>query len=75
MIDAKRVAHLMEKAGYGIGAHHDSKISQRHGDLLGRATRPLQAGDRIACRVVLQQEPDQGDYVGCFFSIEGRPPP
>jgi hypothetical protein len=54
VIDAKRVAHLVEKAGYGSGAHDDAKVAQRHGDLLGRAARPLQAGDRIACRVVLQ---------------------
>jgi hypothetical protein len=33
-IDAKRIAHLLQKSCHGIGAHDDAIVSQRHGYLL-----------------------------------------
>ena len=43
--------------------------------LVGGSARPLQAGDGIAGGVVFEQELDQGDDVGGFFSTGLRPPP
>src|SRR6266404_4630757 len=40
-----------------------------------RSPRPLQPGDGIAGRVVFEQELDQRDDVGGFFSTGLRPPP
>ena len=75
VIDAERIAHLMEQPGDGIGADRDPEVAERHGDFGGRAAGPFQAGDGIAGGVVFQQELDQGDDVGRFFSTGLRPPP
>jgi len=75
VIDAQGVAHLVEKASDGVGANTDTEVAQRHGDLFRSAARPLQPGDGIASSVVFEQELDQCDDVGGFFSTGLRPPP
>ena len=52
-----------------------TEVAQRHGNLVGRTARPLQAGDGVASGVVFEQELDQRDDVGVFFSTGLRPPP
>jgi hypothetical protein len=54
VIDAQRIAHLMEQAGDGAGAHADPEVSERHGHLGGGSPRPLQARDGIAGGVVFE---------------------
>jgi hypothetical protein len=54
VIEAKRIAHLMEQAGDGAGAHPDPEVSERHGHLGGGSPRPLQAGDGIPGSVVFE---------------------
>ena len=75
VIDAQGIAHLVEKTSDGVGANIDAEVAQRHGNLLGSAPRPLQPGDGIASSVVFEQELDQCDDVGGFFSTGLRPPP
>jgi len=75
VIDVQGIAHLVEKTSDRVGANTDTEVAQRHGNLFGRAARPLQAGDGIAGGVVFQQELDQCDDVGGFFSTGLRPPP
>ena len=75
VIDAQGITHLVEEASDGVGAHTDTEVAQRHGNLLRSAPRPLQTGDGIASGIVFQQELDQCDDVGGFFSIGLRPPP
>ena len=75
VIDPKGIAHLMKETGDGIGADDDTKVAQRHGNLGRRSPRPLQAGDGITGGVVFEQELDQCDDVGGFFSTGLRPPP
>lgn len=75
VIDPKGIAHPMEKTGDGVGADDDTEVAQCHGNLLGRASGPLQPGDGIAGGVVFKQELDQCDNVGGFFSTGLRPPP
>ena len=75
VIDPQGIAHLMEKTGDGVGADDDTEVAQRHGNLLRRAPGPLQPGDGIAGGVVFEQELDQCDDVGGFFSTGLRPPP
>jgi hypothetical protein len=54
VIEAQRIAHLMEQAGNGAGAHPDPEVSERHGHLEGGSPRPLQAGDGIPGGVVFE---------------------
>jgi hypothetical protein len=68
VIDAQGIAHLVEKTSDGVGANTDTEVAQRHGNLLRSAPRPLQPGDGIASGVVFEQELDQCDDVGGFFS-------
>jgi hypothetical protein len=75
VVDAARIAHLAEQARDGIGTDLDPKVAERQGHLGGRPTGPFHACDRIPGGVVFQQERDQGDEVGRFFSTGGRPPP
>ena len=75
VIDPKRIAHLMEETGHGVRADVDTEVAQRHGNLVGRSPRPLQARDRIAGGIVFEQKLDQRDDVGRFFSTGLRPPP
>ena len=75
VIDAQGLAHLMEETSDGVRANTDTEVSERHGNLLGSAPRPLQPGDGIASGIVFQQELDQCDDVGSFFSTGLRPPP
>ena len=75
VIDPKGIAHLLKETGDGIGADDDTKVAQRHGNLGRRSPRPLQAGDGITGGVVFEQELDQCDDVGGFFSTGLRPPP
>ena len=75
VIDTQGIAHLMEQAGDGVGTDRDAEVGERHGNLGGRSTAPFQTGDRIASGVVIEQEFDQSDDVGGFFSIGLRPPP
>ena len=75
VIDPKRIAHLMEEPGDGVGTDDDTEVTQRHGNLVGSAAGPLQPSDGIAGGVVFEQELDQRDDVGGFFSTGLRPPP
>jgi hypothetical protein len=75
VIDAQGIAHLVEETSDGVGANTDTEVSQCHGNLVGRSPRPLQPGDGIAGSVVFEQELDQCDDVGGFFSTGLRPPP
>jgi hypothetical protein len=75
VIDAQGIAHLMEETSDGVGTHDDAEVTQRQGDLVGSAAGPLQAGDGVAGGVVFEQELDQRDDVGGFFSTGLRPPP
>ena len=75
VIDAQGIAHLMEETGHRVGADNDAEVAQRHGNLVGRTARPLQAGDGVASGVVFEQELDQCEDVGGFFSTDLRPPP
>ena len=75
VIGPQRIAHLVEKTSDGIGADTDTEVAQRHGNLLRSTPRPLQPGDGIAGSVVFEQELDQCDDVGGFFSTGLRPPP
>ena len=75
VIDAQGIAHLMEETSDGIGTDEDTEVAQRHGDLVGSSPGPLQPSDGIAGRVVFEQELDQRDDVGGFFSTRLRPPP
>jgi hypothetical protein len=75
VIDAEGIAHLVEKTSDGVGANTDTEVTQRHGNLFRSAARPLQPGDGIASGVVFEQELDQCDDVGGFFSTGLRPPP
>jgi hypothetical protein len=75
VIDAQGIAHLMEETSDSVGTHDDAEVTQRHGDLVGSAAGPLQAGDGIAGGVIFEQELDQRDDVGGFFSTGLRPPP
>ena len=65
----------MKKASYGVGADDDTKVAESHGNLIGRSPRPLQASDGIASGIVFEEELDQCDDVGGFFSTGFRPPP
>jgi hypothetical protein len=53
-IDAQGIAHLMEKASYGVGTDDHTEVAQSHGNLVGSSPRPLQARDRIAGGVVFE---------------------
>ena len=74
-IDAQGIAHLVEEASDRVGADADTEVAQRHSNLIGRSPRPLQPSDRIAGGIVFEQEFDQRDDVGGFFSTGLRPPP
>src|SRR5262245_14729820 len=74
VIDAQGIAHLMEKAGDSVGTDADAEVAQRQGNFGRRSTGPPQAGDGIASGIVFEQEFDQSDDVGGFFSA-GLPPP
>jgi len=65
----------VEQASDGFGTDDDTEVSQGHGNLFGSAPGPLQSCDGIAGSVVFEQELDQGDDVGGFFSTRMRPPP
>ena len=75
VIDAQGIAHLVEETSDGVGTNDDTEVAQRHGNLIGSAPRPLQPSDGIAGGVVFEQELDQRDDVGGFFSTGLRPPP
>jgi hypothetical protein len=55
VIDAQRIAHLMEQTGDGIGADGDAELAKFLGDSVSRAARPAQTRHGIASRVVFQQ--------------------
>ena len=75
MIDAQGIAHLVEETSDGVGTDDDTEVTQRHGNLVGSSPGPLQPSDGIAGGVVFEQELDQRDDVGGFFSTGLRPPP
>jgi hypothetical protein len=75
VIDPQGIAHLMEETSDGVGADNHTEVGQSHGNLVGRSSGPLQTRDRIASRIIFEQELDQSDDVGGFFSIRFRPPP
>jgi hypothetical protein len=54
VIDAKRIAHPMEQASDGAGAHPDTEVSERHGNLGGGSPRPLQSSDGIPGGIVFE---------------------
>ena len=75
VIDAQGIAHLAEETSDGVGTDRDTEVAQRYGNLVGGTPRPLQPCDGIASGVVFEQELDQCDDVGGFFSTGLRPPP
>src|SRR5574341_134908 len=74
-VDPQREIHLVEQAGDRIGRHRDIDLLQDFGDLLGCLPGPLQPGDGVSGRIVLQENLDGLDYFGRFFSLRWRPPP
>jgi hypothetical protein len=74
-VDVQREIHLVQKASDRIGRDRNADLVKNLGDLLGRLAGPLQPGDGISGRVVLQKNLDGLDYFGCFFSTGLRPPP
>ena len=74
-IDAQGIAHLMEQAAHRVRTDADAEIAQSQGHFGAGSAGPLQAGDGIAGSIVFEQEFDQGDDVGGFFSTGLRPPP
>jgi hypothetical protein len=75
VIDPQGIAHLMKEASNGVGTDDHAEVAQSHGNLVGSPPGPLQTGDGIASRIVFEQELDQCDDVGGFFSTRLRPPP
>ena len=74
-VDAQREIHLVQKTSDRIGGDPNADLLKNLGDLLGRLAGPLQPGDGISGRVVLQKNLDGLDYFGRFFSTGLRPPP
>ncbi len=75
VIDPQGITHLMEEASDSVGTDDHAEVAQSHGNLVGSPPGPLQTGDGIASSIVFEQELDQGDDVGGFFSTCFRPPP
>ena len=75
MVDAERVVHLVKEAGDSVGRNEDSGLFKKGSDFASRAATPFQAGNRIASRVVFQEDFDGGDYLRRFFSTGFRPAP
>lgn len=75
VIDPQGITHSMEKTGDGVGADDDPEVAERHGNLFGGASGPLQPCNGIAGGIVFEQKLDQRDDVGGFFSTDLRPPP
>ena len=75
LIDTERIAHLLEEPRDGVGTDRDAEGAERHRHFGGRAAGPFHASDGIAGGIVFQQELDQGDDVGGFFSTGVRPAP
>jgi len=75
VIDAKGIAHLMKETGDGVGADDDTEVGQGYGNFGRRTPRPLQTSDGITSGIVFEQELDQCQDVGGFFSAGLRPPP
>jgi hypothetical protein len=65
----------MQETSDGVGTDEDTEVSQRQSNLFGSSPGPLQTRDGIAGGVVFEQELDQSDDVGGFFSTRLRPPP
>ena len=74
-VDAQREIHLVQKTSDGIGRDRNVDLLKNLCDLLGGLTGPLQSGDRVSGRVMLQKNLDGIDYFGRFFSTSLRPPP
>lgn len=68
VIDSKRITHLMQETGDGVGADDDPEVDQRHGDLRRGPAGPLQTRDRAAGGVIFEQEFDQRNDAGGLFS-------
>jgi hypothetical protein len=66
---------LVKEASYGVGTDNHTEVAQSHGNLLGSAPRPFQASDGITSGIVFEEELDQCDDLGGFFSTRLRPPP
>jgi hypothetical protein len=75
VVDPERIAHLAEQTPDRVRTDGDAKVAERQGHFGRGAAGPFHTGDGIPGGVVLQQELDQGDEVGRFFSAGGRPPP
>ena len=67
-IDAQRKIHLVQKTSDSIGRDRNVDLLKNLGDLLRRLAGPLQPGDGISGRVVLQKNLDGLDYFRRFFS-------
>ena len=74
-VDAQREIHLVQKTSDGIGRDRNVDLLKNLCDFLRRLAGPLQPGDGVSGRVVLQKNLDGLDYFGCFFSTGLRPPP
>src|SRR5260370_2982656 len=74
-VDTQREIHLVQKTSDSLGRDRNVDLLKNLGDLLRRLAGPLQPGDGISGRVVLQKNLDGLDYFGRFFSTGFRPPP
>ncbi len=74
-VDTQREIHLVQKTSDSLGRDRNVDLLKNLGDLLRRLAGPLQPGDGISGRVVLQKNLDGLDYFGRFFSTGLRPPP
>ena len=74
-VDVQREIHLVEKTSDRVGRDWNVDLLEKFRDLFRRLAGPLQPGDGISGRVVLQKNLDGLDYFGRFFSTGLRPPP
>src|ERR1700680_3260377 len=68
VVDAERIAHLPDQPPDGVRSDGDAKVAEGDGYFGRGAARPFHTGDGVPIGVVFQQELDQGDDIGRFFS-------
>jgi hypothetical protein len=74
-VDTQREIHLVQKTSNCVGRDRNVDLLKNLCDLLGGLAGPLQSGDGVSGRVMLQKNLDGVDYFGRFFSTGLRPPP
>jgi hypothetical protein len=74
-IDADRISSFPQQPMEGEGADFEALASQRSRERAQRLARPLQAGDQITRRSILQQLLQGFQSLWPFFSLAGQPAP